>query len=61
MNTQQITELGYIDKGTGKHQSNIVYSVGGLTLCIAAGCGVKYWIYVIDRTDGKRKNSKQSD
>lgn len=46
---KNIKELGYLDRGTGKHQSNIVYSVGGITLCIAAGCGVKYWIYVIER------------
>lgn len=25
----KIEELGFIDKGTGKHQSNIVYSAGG--------------------------------
>lgn len=25
----KIVELGYIEKGTGKHQSNTVYSAGG--------------------------------
>lgn len=25
----KIKELGYIEKGTGKHQSNVVYSAGG--------------------------------
>lgn len=28
----KIKEVGFIDKGTGKHQSNIVYSAGGLLL-----------------------------
>jgi len=26
---KSIDEIGYIEKGSGKHQSNIVYSVGG--------------------------------
>jgi hypothetical protein len=26
---QKIKEIGYIEKGTGKHQSNIVYESGG--------------------------------
>jgi len=47
---KSIDEIGYIEKGSGKHQSNIVYSVGGICPCIAAGCGVKFWIYVIKRT-----------
>ena len=46
------SELGYLEKGTGKHQSNIVYSVNGLSPCMTAGCGVKFWIYVITRTKG---------
>lgn len=25
----KIHELGFIDKGTGKHQSNVVYDAGG--------------------------------
>ena len=25
----KIKEIGHIEKGTGKHQSNVVYSVGG--------------------------------
>lgn len=25
-----IEEIGFIDKGTGKHQSNVVYMPGGL-------------------------------
>ena len=42
-------ELGYLERGTGKHQSNIVYSGGGISPCVTAGCGVKFWIYVIER------------
>lgn len=34
-------EIGYIDKGTGKHQSNIVYSKYGLAPCVTAMFGVK--------------------
>lgn len=26
----KIHELGFIDKGTGKHQSNVVYGAGGV-------------------------------
>ena len=26
----EIHELGFIDKGTGKHQSNVVYGAGGV-------------------------------
>lgn len=27
----KIEELGYLEKGTGKHQSNTVYSTGGIS------------------------------
>lgn len=37
----EIKELGFIEKGTGKHQSNIVYSKYGLCPTIPAGMGVK--------------------
>lgn len=29
----KVDELGYIDNGTGKHQSNIVYSKDGICPC----------------------------
>ena len=45
----KIKQLGFIERGTGKHNSNIVYSVGGVSPCVTAGCGVKYWIYVVTR------------
>jgi len=31
-NSNKIVEVGYIEKGTGKHQSNIVYGRGGYHL-----------------------------
>lgn len=36
-----VLELGYIEKGTGKHQSNVVYSEDGLSPTICASYGVK--------------------
>ena len=45
----KIVELGYIEKGTGKHQSNTVYSGGGLTPTIVAS-GVKYGIMIVVNT-----------
>lgn len=34
-------EVGYFEKGTGKHQSNIVYSMEGLCPTIPASTGFK--------------------
>lgn len=36
-----VLELGHIEKGTGKHQSNIVYDSNGISPCLCAGMGVK--------------------
>ena len=36
-----VEQLGHIEKGTGSHQSNIVYDENGLSPCICAGIGVK--------------------
>lgn len=36
-----IEKLGFIEKGTGEHQSNLVYSPDGLAPCVMAGFGVK--------------------
>ena len=36
-----MVQLGCIEKGTGAHQSNIVYGEDGLCPCICAGMGVK--------------------
>lgn len=45
----KIEELGYLEKGTGKHQSNIVYSTGGVSPTLTAGIGMKYWIFIVDQ------------
>lgn len=36
-----IIELGHIEKGTGKHQSNVVYDSNGVAPTLCAGIGVK--------------------
>lgn len=36
-----VKELGFIDKGTGKHQSNTVYDKDGLSPCVCAVFGDK--------------------
>lgn len=52
--------LGHIEKGTGKHQSNIVYGVNGLSPCVTAGCGVKFWIYIVEREIDEKTNNSNS-
>lgn len=37
----KIVEVGFIDKGTGKHQSNIVYSTNGIAPTVCAAFCVK--------------------
>lgn len=32
----KIIEVGFIDKGTGKHQSNVVYSIQGIAPTVCA-------------------------
>lgn len=44
----KIEKLGFIDKGTGKHQSNIVYSAGGIAPTLTATLGVKNALMIID-------------
>jgi len=34
--TSYVKEVGYIEKGTGKHQSNVVYSTDGIARCLQA-------------------------
>ena len=36
-----VKQLGHLEKGTGAHQSNIVYDENGLSPCICAGMSVK--------------------
>jgi len=37
----KIVEVGFLDKGTGKHQSNIVYSIEGIAPTVCAAFCVK--------------------
>lgn len=53
-------QLGFIDNGTGQHQSNTVYSENGLCPCIstlgsAGSCGGTQQIKVL--VDGIKSNS----
>ncbi len=41
MNANKIIEIGFIEKGTGKHQSNIVYSVNGIAPTVCAAFSIK--------------------
>lgn len=52
-----VSDLGFLDKGTGKHQSNTVYGTGGLSPTLCAGIGVKYWILILDH----RRHVKGTD
>lgn len=36
-----VEKLGHLEKGTGEHQSNIIYNSDGLSPCVCAGMGVK--------------------
>ena len=44
----RIDTLGYIEKGTGKHQSNTVYSSNGLSLTLYAGMYRNPFMYIED-------------
>ena len=37
----KIIEVGFIEKGIGKHQSNIVYSVNGIAPTVCAAFSIK--------------------
>ena len=52
-------ELGYIEKGTGKHQSNTVYGGGGVAPCLCAAAGVKYgcFLYLEKQKEKERIHS----
>lgn len=52
----EIHELGFIDKGTGKHQSNTVYSAGGCSPTLCAGLGIKYWTLIVEEVKESRKD-----
>lgn len=46
----RVNEVGFIEKGTGKHQSNTIYSADGISPCLNA---VNYKEPIKVVTDGK--------
>ena len=44
----KIEEVGYLEKGTGKHQSNVVYSAGGVAPTLTAALGIKTHLMILD-------------
>lgn len=61
MNYTEVNKLGFIEKGTGEHQSNIVYDTDGLSPCICAGFGVKQQPTMIVQTDKVNKLGNVGD
>lgn len=57
----KIKEVGFIDKGTGKHQSNIVYSAGGIAPTLTASLGVKTSIMIVDLDNVKVENRNEQN
>jgi hypothetical protein len=48
MNEQyRIKKIGFLDKGTGEHQSNIIYDKDGISPGVLAGFGVKQQVTMI--------------
>ena len=45
---EKIQEIGHIEKGSGKHQSNVVYGTGGVSPTVCAAIGVKCWILILE-------------
>lgn len=44
----KVKEIGFLDKGTEKHQSNVVYSAGGIAPTLTASLGVKNSLMILD-------------
>ena len=57
--SNKIEQLGWLERGNGKNQSNIVYSIKVVLPCLTASCGVKFWIYVIERSNTVCDERKQ--
>ena len=55
MEKLKIKVLGWIEKGTGKHMSNIVYSKNGIAPTVMASLGIKQpgIFIVVEDKDGK--------
>ena len=43
----RIKKIGFLDKGTGEHQSNIIYDKDGISPGVLAGFGVKQQVTMI--------------
>lgn len=56
MKKNNIKLLGYIEKGSGKHQSNCVYSRGGVSPVIDATV-YKHGINIVIRKNGKKNKN----
>ena len=52
----KILVLGFLDKGTGAHMSNLVYSKNGISPCIMACLGVKQpgIFFVVKKNENKK-------
>ena len=47
--------LGFMEKGTGKHMSNTVYGIDGISPCIMAGLGVKQpGLYIVVKENANK-------
>ena len=57
----KINCLGFMEKGTGKHLSNSVYSINGVSPCVMAGLGIKQTglFIVVEDKDGSRSSEVQ--
>lgn len=55
----EIFKIGFLSKQDGKkHQSNEVFSIYGLSPTICAGCGIKYWINVLELNKLSKEQEK---
>ena len=63
MRTNKIKCLGFLEKGTGKHMSNSVYSKDGIAPTIMASLGVKQpgIFFVMEDKDGSRSSENCTD
>lgn len=58
MKEKRVKEIGFIEKGTGKHQSNVVISMGGCCPCLCASLGYKQppTLIVVRNNNANNKN-----
>lgn len=61
MEYTEVNKLGFLDKGTGEHQSNIIYGTEGLSPCVCADFGVKQPPTMIVETDKVNKLGNVGD